>query len=76
MAAPLRLAILFGLSAVKEETNIPLPTDIHSKITPYAFIAESPEPLDGLGGREPLRGAHYCQPPRQRALTHFLSIAL
>ena len=68
----LRLAILFGLSAVKEETYNPLSTDIHSENTPYESIAESPESLDGLGGRKPLRGAHYCQPPRQRALTHFL----
>ena len=47
----LRLAILFGLSALKEEINSPLPTDIHSGNTPYAIIAESPEPPDGLGAR-------------------------
>ena len=50
-AAPLRLAIPFGLSACKEEIYNPLSTDIHSENTPYATIAESPEPLDGLGGR-------------------------
>ena len=70
--APLRLAIFFGLSALKEETYNLLSTDIHSENMPCESFAESPEPLDGLGGREPLRGAHYCQPPRQRVLTHFL----
>ena len=51
-AAPLlRLAIPFGLSAIKEETNTPFHTDIHSKNRHYASIAESPEPPDGLGAR-------------------------
>ena len=47
----LRLAISFGLSALEEETTIPLHTDIHSKNTPYAPIAESPGLSDGLGAR-------------------------
>ena len=50
-AALLRLAISFGLSALEEEITIPLATDIHSKNTPYAPIAESPGLSDGLGGR-------------------------
>ncbi|MBR5215930.1 MAG: hypothetical protein IKV80_06880, partial [Bacteroidales bacterium] len=40
-ASLLRLAISFGLSALEEETTIPLATDIHSKNTLYAPIAES-----------------------------------
>ena len=47
----LRLAIPFGLSALEEETTIPLHTDIHTKNTPYASIAESPGLSDGLGAR-------------------------
>ena len=46
----LRLAIPFGLSALEEETIL-LPTDIHSKNTPYAPIAESLGLSDGLGAR-------------------------
>ena len=64
-AAPLlRLAIIFGLSAQIKETPFLHHIDIQSEKPPPAHLAESPEPPDGLGGREPLRGAHYCQPPR------------
>ena len=47
----LRRAISFGLSALEEETTIPLHTDIHSKNTLYALIAESLGLSDGLGAR-------------------------
>ena len=50
-AALLRLAISFGLSALEEETNVPLPTDIRQRNTLDITHAESPGLSDGLGGR-------------------------
>ena len=47
----LRLAILFGLSAVEEDTKVPLPTDIHQRNALNITHAESPGLSDGLGGR-------------------------
>ena len=50
-ASLLRLAIFFRLSAFFREISLHLPTDFVSTSRTLAYLAESLEPLDGLGAR-------------------------